>query len=350
MRTLILFITLQFFVVGTGFCQDNTATFTNPLLEMGPDPWMIYKDGYYYYTHTLQDRIEIRKTKNPVDLKNAPRKVVWEAPAGTMYSAEIWAPEIHYLDGEWYIYFAGDDGVNENHRMYVLACDSQDPMTGNWSVKGRLFNEGSDYWAIDGSILEHKGKRYFIWSGWETSTNIKQDIYISEMENPWTLRGDRVRLSSPTAAWELNGLSPDSTYNSGDIFVNEGPQVLENNGNVFIIFSANGCWTDYYSLGVLRLREGGDVMRMDSWQKSDSAFFQTSIENRVFAPGHNSFFKSPDGKEDWILYHANPEPGQGCDIHRSPRAQKVEWLENGYPYFGKPVAPGVEIALPSGVE
>jgi GH43 family beta-xylosidase len=37
--------------------------------------------------------------------------------------------------------------------------------------------------------------------------------------------------------------------------------------------------------------------------------FQTSEENGVYAPGHNSFFTSPDGKEDWILYHANTKPG-----------------------------------------
>src|SRR5690554_7864175 len=100
-----------------------------------------------------------------------------------------------HLDGEWYIYFAGDDGVNENHRMWVLVCDSQDPMTGNRSVKDKITNP-NDHWAIDGSILEHDGKRYFIWSGWETLTNIKQDIYISEMENPWTLKGERVGRAS----------------------------------------------------------------------------------------------------------------------------------------------------------
>ena len=349
MRTLLLLLTAQILFLGSVLGQNNTETFSNPLLEMGPDPWMIYKEGYYFYTHTLQNRLEIRKTKNPIDLHNAPRKLVWTAPDEGMYSAEIWAPEIHYLDGEWYIYFAGDDGVNENHRMWVLVCDSQDPMTGNRSVKGKITNP-DDHWAIDGSILEHDGKRYFIWSGWETHTNIKQDIYISEMENPWTLRGERVLLSSPTEPWELNGLSPDSAYKSGDIFVNEGPQVLENNGNLFIIFSANGCWTDYYSLGVMKLREGGDVMRKDSWIKSDSAFFKTSEKNQVYAPGHNSFFKSPDGKEDWILYHANPKPNQGCGNFRSPRAQKIEWSENGYPYFGEPKSTDERIALPSGVK
>ena len=345
----VLFVLPLLLLANTISSQNKTETFSNPLLEMGPDPWMTFHDGFYFYTHTLQNKIEIRKTENPVDLRNAPRKVVWTAPKEGMNSAEIWAPEIHYLDSTWYIYFAADDGKNENHRMWVLACDSQNPMTGQWTVKSKLTDPG-DHWAIDGSILEHDGERYFIWSGWETHTNIKQDIYISEMENPWTLRGERVLLSSPTAAWELNGLSLDSAAKSNDIFVNEGPQMLENEDNLFIIFSANGCWTDLYSLGVLRLKEGGNVMRKDDWIKSDSAFFKTSEKNQVFAPGHNSFFKSSDGTEDWILYHANPKPNQGCGLYRSPRAQKVEWLENGYPHFGEPQATGQITESPSGTK
>ncbi len=340
--------------VGVIFIFSNTGlsaqkAFSNPLLKMGPDPWMIYHEGFYYYTNTLQNRIEIWKTKNPANLADAQNKRIWQTPDTGMYSAEIWAPEIHFLDGSWYVYFAADDGKNSNHRMWVLTCDSKDPMTGNWSIKGKLSDPG-DHWAIDGSILEHNGQRYFIWSGWETHENIKQDIYIAEMENPWTLKGERMKISSPEAAWELNGLSTDSAANVKDVFVNEGPQELRNGDDLFIIFSANGCWTDYYALGFLKLSSGGNVMNPDDWKKSEGPIFQTSEENKVYAPGHNSFFKSPDGTEDWILYHANPKPGQGCGRHRSPRAQKIEWNQDGYPVLGAPLPLSEKIPFPSGVE
>lgn len=324
------------------------GTFSNPLLKTGPDPWMMYHDGYYYYTNTLQNRIEIWKTDNPVNLADAQNKRIWQAPDSGICSREIWAPEIHYLDGNWYVYFAGDDGDNHNHRMWVLACDGQDPMAGNWSVKAKLSDPG-DHWAIDGSILEHDGQRYFIWSGWATHENLKQDIYISAMENPWTLKGERVKLSSPEAAWELNGLSPDSAARAKDVFVNEGPQELKHGDDVLIVFSANGCWTDSYALALLKLKRGGNVLNPSDWEKSQGPIFQTSEANEVFAPGHNSFFKSPDGTEDWILYHANPKPGQGCGRHRSPRAQKVEWNDDGYPVLGAPLPLSEKVGLPSGV-
>ena len=329
-------------------CFSQNTTFTNPLLPMGPDPWMMSKDGVYYYMNTLQDRLEIRKTENPVSLKNAERKVVWKAPENGPNSHAIWAPEIHYLDGKWYIYFAADDGENKNHRMWVLECDSQNPLSGNWTVKGKLSDPG-DHWMIDASILEYKNKRYLVWSGWEGYENTKQHIFISEMLNPWTLAEFRVKLSSPEAAWELNGLTPEQAAEKKGVFVNEGPQPLKHGKDLFIIFSANGCWTDHYALGYLKLKKDGDVLKKEDWVKSEKPILVTSRDNDVYAPGHNSFFKSPDGTEDWILYHANPNAGDGCGYKRSPRAQIVNWDSNGNPLIGTPLPVFQPIIVPSGV-
>jgi hypothetical protein len=87
-----------------------------------------------------------------------------------------------------------------------------------------------------------------------------------------------------------------------------------------------------------------------SWKKSPQPVFTQSKENGVYAPGHNSFFKSPDGREDFILYHANSKPGLGCGRFRSPRAQRFSWKKDGTPDFGVPVKEGVELPAPSGEE
>ena len=49
-------------------------TFANPILPAGADPWSIYKNGYYYYTHTFGDRLGIWKTKSIADLRSAPTR------------------------------------------------------------------------------------------------------------------------------------------------------------------------------------------------------------------------------------------------------------------------------------
>lgn len=336
-------IVIFFLLLGVPcFSQD---TFTNPLLPSGADPWSIYKDGYYYYTNTLGDRIDIWKTKSLADLKTAQRKTIWTPPEGTSYSKEIWAPEIHFIQGKWYVYFAADDGKNDNHRLYVLENTAANPLEGQWVFKGKI-SDPSDKWAIDGSVFEHNGQRYMVWSGWEGDTNGRQDLYIAKLKNPWTIEGNRVRISHPEHAWERHGDLNDPN-NPPHVDVNEGPQVLRHGEKLFIVYSASGCWTDFYALGMLTTSAHSNLLDPSSWKKYPRPIFTQSPENDVFAPGHNSFFKSPDGKEDWILYHANDDPGQGCGRHRSPRAQKFTWNADGTPNFGKPVKEGMVLHVPS---
>jgi GH43 family beta-xylosidase len=129
--------------------------------------------------------------------------------------------------------------------------------------------------------------------------------------------------------------------------VNEGPEFIAHGDKMFIVYSASGCWTDFYSLGVIEARLDADPLDAKSWTKIDHPFLSTDPSAGAFGPGHNGFFKSPDGKEDWIIYHANPAPGEGCGKFRSPRIQRFTWDQWGRPDFGKPVSPGQRLEKPA---
>lgn len=322
----------------------TTKTFTNPLLDHGPDPYSFHKDGYYYYTNSTQNNLTLWKTKNLADLRTAEKKVVWTPPKNTMYSKQLWAPEILFLDGKWYMYFAADDGNNHNHRMYVIENGSADPMLGEWVFKGKIA-DATDKWAIDGDVMKINGQLYMIWSGWEGDHNGQQNIYIAKMSNPWTISSERVKISSPEYDWETHGYLKGETPEQ--VNVNEGPQFLVHKDKIFIVYSASGCWTDFYTLGMLTANVNADLINPASWKKSPESVFKNAPENGVYAAGHNSFFKSPDGKEDWILYHANSQPGQGCGNHRTPRAQKFTWNKDGTPNFGRPLSTTEKLRIPA---
>jgi len=315
-----------------------TNTFTNPLLTSGPDPWVIKKDNFYYYTHTLGNRIAIWKTQKMSDLKNASAQTIWSAPSTGANSKDIWAPEIHFINNKWYAYYAADDGTNANHRMYVLENTSPDPLTGTWESKGKI-SDVTNKWAIDGTVFDYNGQLYFIWSGWEGDVDGRQDIYIAKMTDPLTIEGSRVMISTPTYDWEKIG-TPD---------VNEGPEILKNtNGKIFLTYSASGCWNDDYALGMLTLKDGGNPLVAGDWTKTPTPVFTKNTSGSAYGPGHNSFFKSVDGTENWILYHANLSSGQGCGDTRNPRIQKFTWNADGTPNFGQPVAAGLSVTKPSG--
>lgn len=340
---LFLLLAAIFFFQSCKPAQQSEQTFTNPLLPSGADPYSFYINGYYYYTNSLGNRIGLWKTKSLADLKGSTYKTIYTPPPGTMYSKDLWAPEVMFLQGKWYAYYAADNGDNNHHRLYVLENASADPMQGEWTFKGQI-NDVTNKWAIDGDVAEINGSLYMVWSGWQSDTNGEQDIYIAKMSNPWTIASERVKISKPALEWELHGDLNDAG-NPAHVSVNEGPQFLVHNNNVFVIYSASGCWTDYYALGMLTLT-GNNLLDSSAWRKTPQPVFQQSAENKVYATGHNSFFVSPSGKENWILYHANSLPNQGCGEQRSPRMQPFTWKGDGSPDFGIPVAERKALAIP----
>ncbi|MDR2954269.1 MAG: glycoside hydrolase family 43 protein [Prevotella sp.] len=333
----------------------DTASFTNPLMSVGPDPWALYHEGKYYYMHTMQDKLVLWVTEDITDIKNAPSKTVW-IPTDPSNSKHLWAPEIHNINDKWYIYYAADDGNTDNHQLYVLENSNKDPFEGEFVMKGRISTDKENNWAIDGSLFQHNGELYMVWSGWQTRRidTETQCIYIARMKNPWTLGSERVLISKPELEWERHYINVDGSAPDYIIYVNEGPQPLisPKGKYVHVIYSASGCWTPYYALGMLTADADSDLLDPKSWKKAPQSLFKQSPENGVYGTGHNSFFKSPDGTEDYILYHArdtemNP-PGKGDT--RSPRAQKIEWNENDYPEFGVPFATSVRLKKPSGTK
>lgn len=310
------------------------TTATNPIVASGADPWVILRDGAYYYCYSRGDRICVRRAEALADIGKGAEAVAWAPPAGRPYSKEIWAPELHPIGPRNYIYFAADDGDNANHRMYVLESEGGDPR-GKYRLRGQLAAT-TDRWAIDGTVGLINGHLYFVWSGWEGTENLRQDLFIAPMSDPWTLVGERACISIPDHPWER--LGPDRKEEGVPSGVNEGPQFLEKDGTTHIIYSANGSWTDDYCLGQLTFT-GGDPMDRGSWRKKATPVFSST--DRVFGPGHASFVKSPDGEEDWIVYHAAKRKGSGWD--RDIRAQKFAWNADHSPRFGRPIPPGVPI-------
>lgn len=301
----------------------------------------------------MGDRLVLWKTRDITDIRNAEKKTVW-MPTDPTNKYDLWAPEIHHIDGKWYIYYAADDGNTDNHQMYVLENTHSDPFQGEFTMKGRISTDKDNNWAIDGSVFEHQGKLYMVWSGWQTRRvdTETQCIYIARMANPWTLDSERVLISKPELEWERHYKNVDGSEPSHKIFVNEGPQPLKSPQGkyIHIVYSASGVWTPYYALGMLTAPTDADLLNPASWQKSPQPLFKQSPENSVYGTGHNSFFKSPDGKEDYILYHARDTqtdpPGMGDT--RTPRTQKIEWDSNDYPVFGIPYPKGKRLKKPSG--
>ena len=325
-------------LLGPASAVAESFTITNPLILQRADPDIyLHTDGYYYFTATVPayDLIELRRATSIQGLTTASPAVVWRAHSSGAMANHIWAPEIHYIRGSWYIYFAaGSSSDVWDIRVYVLSNSADNPLDPSWNELGQLMTNGPKssgaFFALDATTFEHQGTQYLVWAESDPDFNVNTVLYIAPMSNPWTLSARGVRISVPEYDWETRGYA-----------VNEGPAVLMKNGRIFISYSASATDANY-CMGLLYADDTSDLLDPSSWHKSSEPVLQSS--NGVYGPGHNQFTTSPDGSVDLLVYHARDyEQITGDpldDPNRATRVQPLTWRDDGMPDFGEPATDG----------
>lgn len=319
------------------------CTFSNPLAS-GADPWVVKQNGRYYYAYSRDNGIWVASSPKLTDVIASPATRVWSAPAAGWNRTNVWAPELHFVDGQWYIYYAAGDAGPPfiTQHAGVLRSTGADP-AGPYTDMGMLYTGDSvgtgtgNRWSIDLTTAQIGTQRYAIWSGWRdnaTTDRTPQRLYIARMTNPWTIGGNRVELSSPSESWERGT----------ELDLQEGPELLQHGSDVFLIYSTRESWLKEYKLGQLRLQSPtADPMIPTNWTKSGPVF--TGIAG-VYGVGHASFTTSPDNTESWIVYHSKVAEAPGWD--RVVRMQQFTWSPSGAPVFGDPTPSGVKVTRPAG--
>ena len=303
----------------------------------GQDPWVVAHDGSLLLVQSAAGsrRIVDKRFRDLDRMDRNAETVIWP-PKGSSARRQVWAPELHQIEGRWYVYFAASDGRMPNHRMFVLVAD--DPL-GPYTEVGKICDPCRDVWAIDMTVFAHAGGLYAIWSGWDGAHDgFPQNLYIAPMANPWTLSGERRCLSRPEHGWEMS-VAP----------VNEGPTVLRHpgSGGLFVAYAADASWTTAYKTGLLKWT-GGDIIDPAAWQKLPDPWFTGG--------GHGCVVDTAAGSH--FVYHRKltGEPGWA---DREIRSAPLFWHAAGYPVVqtGQPSAPllvtsrsGLAAEFPEGLD
>jgi len=262
------------------------------------DPTVIKVNNVFYSAESDGGAVWVRSasTLEGLGASGVRRERVWSDTAGR---GDVWAPDMTTDLGRTFIHFSS--GRDAAHRMYVISADS--PL-GKYSAETKLALP-DDQWAIDGTFFVYQGRGWFVWSGWESeSKNSEQTLYICRMDSPSKPIGKRFVISQPREPWE-QGDNPR---------INEGPQaIVDPDGQLHIVYSANGSWDNKYCLADLRLKQGGDPTYVWDWYKSNGCLFGSHQDRMmrgwdqtlfIDGPGHHTFAlvdgevnKSPSGTE-----------------------------------------------------
>lgn len=297
------------------------------------DPYVCrHTDGTYYFTASVPayDRIVLRSSKQLEDLAEAEEVTIWTKHNTGNMGNHIWAPEMHYLHGKWYIYFAAGDAEDKwRIRPYVLECQGQNPLTDAWEEKGMMQCADEDEFSfrafsLDATIFENKGEYYYVWAEKVGVGRMISNLYIARMETPTKLATVQVLLTTPDYDWERRGF-----------WVNEGPAVVKHNGRIFLTYSASDTGVNY-CMGMLSIDENADMLDPQMWSKKRYPVLKTQEEKGICGPGHNSFTVDNDG-EPVIVFHARTEKEIVGDPLYNPNRhamlRNIVWGVDGEPKF-----------------
>lgn len=306
--------------------MSTQLKYNEPWILQRADPFICRHNGKYYFTASVPayDRIILRSADTLAGIADAEEVTIWEKHASGIMSAHIWAPELHYLDGKWYIYFAG--GEKENIwkiRPYVLECADENPVAGTWKELGMMQCADEDEFSfrgfsLDATIFENQGKQYYVWAEKVGVGRQISNLYIAEMATPNKLKTVQVLLTTPDYDWERVGF-----------WVNEGPAVIKRNGKIFLTYSASETGAPY-CMGMLTANEDSDLLDPLSWKKERYPILQSDASLEIYGPGHNSFTVDEEGN-DILVYHARKESViEGDPLYNPNRhtmLMKIKWEE-----------------------
>ncbi len=313
--------------------ENRELKYNTVWIAQRADPYVL-KDasGSYYFTASVPayDSIVLRKSETLAGLAEAEETVIWRKHESGPMSKHVWAPELHYLFGKWYVYFAAGEADNIwKIRPYVLECQGQDPMKDEWVELGKMQRAGEDEFSfeafsLDATIFENKGKYFYVWAEKTGVGRQISNLYIAEMESANKLKTVQVLLTTPDYDWERHGF-----------WVNEGPAVIKRNGKIFITYSASDTGINY-CMGMMSVSEDADLLDPRVWKKERYPVLQTDYEKGIYGPGHNSFTVDEEGN-DIVVFHARTETEIVGDPLYNPNRHamlmKLEWDEDGNPVF-----------------
>ncbi len=306
-------------------------TYTNPVYAGDmPDP-SVRKFGDYYYVFGTTGSARLPDGRI-FRLLRSNDLVHWEPLGGALTPPfpnrdyQYWAPEITENQGKYYLYYAMGDNRPEHFVIRVATSDKpQGPYRDSGSVLKDCDNKG---FMIDPfPFRDDDGNWYLFYScnfPFDTSEyHAGTGIEVERLVNMTTLSGDCHLVARPAFDWTLYQSNRwmgvyGHAFNWHTI---EGPCVIKHDGKYYCFYSGSNWATWHY---------GEDYVVADNplgpySSGADHPRVLHGIPGKVRGPGGISITTGPDGKNQYIVYHAWNEQM----TRRQLCIDKLDWTPDG---------------------
>ncbi len=295
------------------------------------DPAMIKQGSTYYIFSTgsgiaVFSSVDLKNWKKEKPVFDAPPKWAVEAVPG--FKGHIWAPDISYHHGQYYLYYSVSAFGKNTSCIGLTINKTLDPLSADykWEDQGKIIQSipGRDMWnAIDANLVIDSQDIPWLSFGsfWNGIKLVKLNNDLKSLAEPQVWHSIAARPRKP-------GL-PDASAGNAAI---EAPFIFKRNEYYYLFVSKDYCCraekSDYkVVVGRSKTITGPYVDKTGlSMQADGGSLLLQGDSKKWYGAGHNAVYHA-DGN-DYIVYH-------GYDAADKGKAkliiQLLHWDTEGWP-------------------
>lgn len=269
------------------------------------DPAMI-KDGNTYYVYSTGMGIPFKTSKDMIHWKNAGRVFTkkttpkWFTKDIPEQKGDVWAPDIHYYKGKYYLYYAVSAWMNFNSSIGLATNTTLDPNNPayKWVDQGQVIsykNGGKGVNVIDPNVfIDKDGKVWLVYGSYKAGVRLTQ-------LNP---KNGLLQNNPPKIIKLTNGLGEGS-------FIIKGPKYY------YLFVSRGRCCAGLKStyqvvMGRATKIEGPYLNKKGESMLDNKYSLFLAGDYQEPGRGGNSFFT--EGDTTYIVYHAYTRSAHGMPL------------------------------------
>jgi arabinan endo-1,5-alpha-L-arabinosidase len=289
---------------------SSPKTYTNPVYSGSmPDPFVLeHQDVYYAFGTTGAER---KSDGRIFTLLRSMNLVEWEELGGALTPPtsdtdyQYWAPEVAYHGGMFFLYYAM--GGKEEEKFDLRVAKSSKPQGPYTDAGVKLVDCDNNRFTIDAHPFQDGDGNWYLFYARnfldkEGGVHPGTALVVDRLVGMTKLAGECRTVLRARHAWTLYQANRRMKVYSKtfDWHTIEGPFVRKHGGRYYCFYSGSNYQTANYGVDYA---VADSVTGPFTGQGSEPRILK-GVPGKVRGPGHHSIIKGPDGKTDYIVYHA----------------------------------------------
>lgn len=298
--------------------MQKERTYTNPAYDgyLG-DPFVLKHNGEYYAYGTVpqgdrtipvlhsRDLVGWRRLGNALTLRDD----AFEA---------LWAPEVVYDNGTFYMYYSAGGAEGQGHRLRVATATRP---TGPFEDSGVVLTPDEPFSIDPHPFRDEDGQWYLYYCRdfLDPDRRVGTGITVDRLVDMVRLSGERGTVVRPHAEWQLYERQRRWYGRVWDWYTVEGPFVRKHDGRYYCFYSG-GAWKEP-NYGVSYVVADHPMGPFVSEVGTDGPKLLRTRPKQAIGPGHASVVRAPDNLHEYVVYHAwDPQ-----HTSRLMRIDRLDW-------------------------